>query len=154
MQCVHQSRNGMCVASCTSLVSCTRFVSWACSHSPVYCSCLSFSINSFSSLICHRILTFFQTVQFLLCTTFLTLTALRPWSYRFVCDTGATHYPCQQKTGPVSSRHTHMTMMMHTQLFTSSLMTVQVSIVSNVRILFIQHNAIARRTRASQRSHS
>ena len=65
--------------------SCSRFVSGACSHSPVCCSCFSLSFNSSFIIVCHRILTFFQTVQLLLCTTFLTLTAaLRPWSYKFV----------------------------------------------------------------------
>ena len=100
-------------------LSCSWLVSWACSHSPVCCSCFSFSF-----FICHRIFTFFQTVQLLLCITFSTSTAAhRPWSYRFACDTRATHCPCQLKTGPVSSRHTHMSMV-HTPLFTSSLMTV------------------------------
>ena len=104
--------------------SCSRFVSWACSHSPVCSSCFSFSFHSFSFFIGHRILTFFLTVQLLLCTTFLTFTAaLRPWSYKFVCDTRATHCPYQQKTAPISSRHTHMSMV-YTSLFTSSLMTV------------------------------
>ena len=75
-------------------------------------------------LICHRILTFFQAIQLLRCNTFFTLTAaLRPWSYKSVCDTRATHCPCQLRTGPISSRHTHMSML-HTPLFTSSLMTV------------------------------
>ena len=50
------------------------------------------------------ILTFFRTVQFLFSITFFTLTAaLRPWFYRFVCDTRAPHCPCQLETGPVSS---------------------------------------------------
>ena len=71
--------------------SCSRFVSWTHSHSPVCCSCFSFSINSFSFLVCHRILTFFQTVQLLFCCSFFVLTAaLRPWSYKFVCDSENT----------------------------------------------------------------
>ena len=39
-------------------------------------------LHSVSLFICHRILTFFQTVQHLLCTTLFTLTRL--WPYRFV----------------------------------------------------------------------
>ena len=67
----------------------------------------SFSFNSLSFFVGHRILTFFQTVQLLLCITFFTLTAaLRPWSHMFACDTRAAHCPCQLKTRPVSSRHT------------------------------------------------
>ena len=55
--------------------------------------------------------------KLLLCKTVFTLTAaLRPWSYTFVCDTRATHCPCQLKTGPVSSRHTHMSMVVDVQL--------------------------------------
>ena len=66
----------------------------------------------------------FLTVQLLLYITYSTLTAaLRPWSYRFMFDTRATHCPCQLKTGPVSSRHTHMSMV-YTPLFTTGLMTV------------------------------
>ena len=69
--------------------------------------------------------TFFQTVQLLLCTTLFTLTAaLRPWSYRFVCDARATHSPCQLNTRLVSSKQIHMSMV-YTPLFTSSLMTVR-----------------------------
>ena len=49
--------------------------------------------------------------------------AERHMCYKFVCDTRATHCPCQRKTGPVSSRHTHMSMV-YTPLFTSSSMTV------------------------------
>ena len=85
---------------------------------------LLLSSNSFPFFVCHRILTFCQTVQLLLCMTFfMSAAALRPWSYTFVWDTRATHCPCQLKTGPVSSRHTHMSMV-YTPLFTCSLMTV------------------------------
>ena len=80
--------------------------------------------NSFSFFVCRRILTFFRTIPLLLCISSFTLTAaLRPWHDRFGCGTRATHCPCQLKTGPVSSRHTHMSMV-YTRLFTSSLMTV------------------------------
>ena len=96
----------------------------SCSLSPVCCSCFSFSFNSFSFFVFHRIITFFKTDQLLLCTTFFTLTtALRPSSYRFVCDTRATHCPCQLKPRPISSTHTHMSMV-YTPLFTSSLTNV------------------------------
>ena len=131
MQSVHQSRNCMCVASCSSLLS------WACSHSPVSCCCFSFSSNSSSFFVCLRILTFFQTVQLLLCVTFFTSTALRPWSYMFVCDTRATHCPCNLKTAPVSTCpcvHPAVRVQLDDRA---------VSIVSHVRIPFIQHHDIA-----------
>ena len=65
------------------------------------------------------------------------------WSHNFVGDTRATHCPCQPKTGPVSSRHTHMSLV-YTPLFTSNLPNdCAISIVSNVRILFIQHHDTA-----------
>ena len=90
MQCVHHLRNRTCVASCSSLSLAVSSLCLACSHSPVCCCCFSFS-NFFSFFVCHRILTFFQTVRVLLCTTFFTLTvALRPWSHSFVCDTRTT----------------------------------------------------------------
>ena len=63
------------------LFSCGWFVTWACSHSPLFCSSFSFSTPPSSSVIA-----FFQTIQ------------LRTWSHRFVWDTRATHCPCQLKT--------------------------------------------------------
>ena len=72
----------------------------------------------------------------------LSLLHFVPRSYRFLCDTRATHGPCQLKTGPVSSRHTDISMV-HTPLFTIQLDDCAVSIVSNVPILFIQHHDIA-----------
>ena len=41
----------------------------------------------------------------------------------FVCDTRATHCPCQLTAGPVASGHIHKSMV-YTPLFTSSLMTI------------------------------
>ena len=139
--------------------SCNKFVSWTSCHSPVCCSCFSFSSDSFSS-VCHRIFTFFQTVQLLLCSAFFTFTAaLHPWSYRFVCDTRATHCPRQLKTGSVSPRHTQMSMM-HIPWFTSNLMTV-LSRLFRVRGFFSSSTTtlpacttLLIEIRASQRSHS
>ena len=98
------------------LPSLLQYVSWTCSHSPVCCSCFSFSFP-----VCHRIPTFLWTVQLLFCTTSSLLHFVIGLTGLF--GTRATHCPCQLKTGPVSSRHTHVSMV-YTTLFTSSLMTV------------------------------
>ena len=128
----------MCVALCSSLSLAVGLFLGACSHSPVCCSCFSFSSNSSSFVVCHRIFSFFQTVQLLLCTTFINLTAaLRPWSYKFVCDIRATHCPSQLKnwTGFIKTHpHVHG---VHPVVYIQ-LDDCAVSIVSNVWILFIQ----------------
>ena len=106
---------------------------WTCSHSPVWCSCFSFSFNSFS-LICHRILTFFQL---LLCATLFTLTAAR---FRLRHSSHSLSLPADNRTSRIG---THPQIhgvhpAVHVQLDDYT-----VSIVWSVRILFIQHHDIA-----------
>ena len=142
-------------------VCCCRFFPFSCSWfvDPLSLSSLLFLLLLLYQLLllphlCHRILTLFQTVQHVFCTTFFTLTAeIRPWTYKVVCDTRATHCLCQVKTGPVSSRHTHMSVV-HKPLFTSGLMTMP----SRYFYPAPRHCQLARpfslRSRASQCSHS
>ena len=111
MLCVHQSGNGMCVASCSSLsLAASLFLGPPLTLQSAVPSSPS-PPTTFSFLVCHRILAFFQTVQLLLCMTFCTSTAvLCPLFYGFSCDTRATLCSCQLKTKPVSSRHIHISM--------------------------------------------
>ena len=83
-------------------------------------SCFSFSVNSSSVIASSPPAKHFNS-----CSSRLSLPPPLHLAlcYRFVCDTRDTHCPCQLKTGPVSSRHTQMSMV-YTPLFTSSLMTV------------------------------
>ena len=68
--------------------SCSRFVSWACSHSPVLLllllQLLPLRLSSHPHLLPNR--------SILALHHFL-------WSHKFVCDTRATHCPCHLKTG-------------------------------------------------------
>ena len=121
MQCAHQSRNGMCVASCSSLSLCvglflgpalTRQSGAANSPSSSILSPSSSDMSSCSSPIPFN--SFFPR-----CSKYAQ--CCRP--YRLVESGLTTHCPCQLKTGPVSSRQIHMSIV-YTPLFTSNLITV------------------------------
>ena len=129
MPCVHQSLNGTCVASCSSLSFCVDFVSGSCSHTPVGRCQFFFTVNSISFFIGHFVFSLFNSIQFcsfnffnfsVVC--FITSTqCCRP--YKLVESGLTTHCPCQPKAGPVSSRQIHMSIV-HTPLFTSRLIIV------------------------------
>ena len=126
MQCVHQSLNGTCAASCSSLPfgvslflgpALTRQSGAANSSSPSILSPPSYHIPSCPSSTPFNPVPsnfLFSAPSHLHNTADLT----------GLCESRlTTHCPCQLKTGPVSSRQIHMSIV-YTPLFTSSLIIV------------------------------
>ena len=130
MQCAHQSRNGTCVATCSSLSLCVGlFLGPALTRQSGAANSSSPSISSPSSSD-NLITFFFNSIQFCLFTPscfsvfccFTSAQCCRP--YRLVESGLTTHCPCQLITGPVSSRQTHMSIVYTPLFFTSSLIAV------------------------------
>ena len=144
MQCTHQSRNGTCLASCSSLYlsvglflgpALTRQSATTNSFSPSI-SCPSpsdISSRSSSSTPFNCVSSLHSTLS-LCCFT----SAQCCWPYRLVESILTTDSPCQLKTGPVSSRQNPHAHCVHT-IFQVQLDHRSVSSVSNVRIHFVQH---------------
>ena len=124
MKCAQQSRNGTCVASCSSLSLCVGlFLGPALTRQSGAANSSSPSI-SFPS----HLTSFFNSIQFCLFISshffFCCFTSAQCCLPCRLVESGlTTHCPCQLKTGPVSSRQIHMSIV-YTPLFTSSLITV------------------------------
>ena len=126
MQCVHQSQNGTCVASCPSLSFCVGlFLGPALTRQSRAANSSSLS-RPLTDIPSSPSSTPFDSVS---STTFnVWSTAPSPshkaaGKHKLVVSGSSTHCPCQLKTGPVSSVHIHMSIV-YTPLFTSSLVVV------------------------------
>ena len=127
MQFVHQSQNGTCVASRSSLSFCVGLFQGPAltrqSHAANSSSLSPFSTDIPSS----PSSTPFDSVS---STPFNVLSSAPSPSHKaagfhkLVASGSSTHCPCQLKTGPVSSVQIHMSIV-YTPLFTSSLVVVR-----------------------------
>ena len=129
MQCVHQSLNGTCVASCSSPFLLRQSVSGSCSHTPVNPCQFFFTVKSTSFCITN-----FCLLPFHLCTMLPALQARRRL-FDHSLSLSTDNWTCFTEAKP----HVHCAhSVVRVQLDHRS-----ISSISNVRTLFIQHHVVS-----------
>ena len=127
MQCVHQSQNGTCVASCSSLSFCVDLFLRPALTRQSHAANSSSLFPPLNDIPSSPSSTPFDSVS---STPFNVLSSAPSPSHkaasfhRLVVSGSSTHCSCQLKTGPVSSVQIHMSIV-YTPLFTSSLVVVR-----------------------------